>query len=146
VKDTLKKKNPSLSFGVALAPQESTTAPAVNFANYWGQVVSKQSKNSEMAWKFLQFATAKDNLSKYLAVAKQPSSRKDLLEAQTSDPEIGTFAHAVASAKSFFRPHSEDIDKVFSGAIDAVIFKGSTPVAAVAQALRQAQSLLQKKN
>lgn len=146
VKDTLKKKNPSLSFGVALAPQESTTAPAINFANYWGQVVSKQSKNSEMAWKFLQFATSKDNLSKYLAVAKQPSSRKDLLEAQTSDPEIGTFAHAVASAKSFFRPHSEDIDKVFAGAIDAVIFKGLTPDAAVAQALRQAQSLLQKKN
>ena len=43
---TIRQENPNLNFDVAPVPQPDLTDPSVNFANYWGEVVSKQSKNS----------------------------------------------------------------------------------------------------
>lgn len=142
----VRQKNSNLQFDTASAPQRELNSPAVNFANYWGQVVSKKSQNADVAWAFLKFATQKDQIEKYLAVSKEPSSRKDLIEAQKNDPSLSVFAHAAATAKSYFRPHAIEMDKIFGGAIDAVVFMGTEPQAAVTQAVRQAQAVLQRKN
>ncbi len=42
---TILQKSPNLNFDVAGVPQPDLNNPSVNFANYWGEVVSKQSKN-----------------------------------------------------------------------------------------------------
>lgn len=140
-RDIIKQKNATLDFDVASVPQPNLTDPAVNFANYWGDVVSKQAKYPEVAWDFLKFITSKDQLATYYATAKVPSSRKDLIFDQTADPEIGVFADANGTAKSFIRPESEKVDAIFGKMIDSVILRGTDVDDAVDEASSQANSL-----
>jgi len=137
-RQTLLQKNPNLNFDVAPVPQPNLDDPSVNFANYWGEVVSKQSKNSALAWQFLQIITSKDSLDKYYAQNKQPSSRKDLIELQINDPEIGVFANANLTAKSFYKPDQVKIDDIFGKMVDNVILNGLKTQDALSQAAQQA--------
>ena len=126
-RETIQQKNATLRFDVAPVPQLNLADQEVNFANYWGEVVSRQSKNPEVAWDFLKFITSKENLEIYYATTKVPSSRKDLISLQASDPEIGVFAHANSTAKSFLRPEAEKMDSILSKMIDRVNFRGQDP-------------------
>lgn len=139
--ETLKQKNPNLNFDVAAVPQVNLDDPSVNFANYWGQVVSKQSKNSAAAWTFLKFLTSRETLDKYYAKHKQPSSRKDLISLQIQDPEIGVFANANLTAKTFYKPNQQKVDDIFGRAIDNIILKGLTSTQALMQASMEAAVL-----
>lgn len=140
-RDTILSKAPNLNFDVAPVPQPNLDDPAVNFANYWGYVVSKQSKNPDYAWDFLKNTTSKDTLDKYYAQTKVPSSRRDLIELQTSDPEIGVFANANLTAKSSYKPDQVQIDNLFGKMIDNVILQGFGEEDALNQAEQQAQTL-----
>ncbi|HVY67402.1 MAG TPA: sugar ABC transporter substrate-binding protein [Patescibacteria group bacterium] len=138
---SLKQKNPNLNFDVAPVPQPDLNAPAVNFANYWGEVVSKQSKNAAAAWDFLNFLTSKDSLDKYYAKDKQPASRRDLIALQINDPDIGEFANANLTAKSFYKPDQQKMDDIFGRLIDNVILNGVPAQQALSQAQAQAAAL-----
>lgn len=137
-RQTLLQKNPNLNFDVAPVPQPDLDQPAVNFANYWGEVVSKQSKNQAVAWDLLKFLSSKASLDKYYAKNKQPSSRRDLIDLQINDPEIGVFAHANLTAKTFYKPNQAKIDSIFAGMIDNVILNGVNVRDALSQAAQQA--------
>jgi ABC-type glycerol-3-phosphate transport system substrate-binding protein len=141
-RDLIKEKAPNLNFDVASIPQYSLSAPAVNFANYWGEVVSSQSKNQTVAWDFLKFITSRDSLDKYYVKHKQPSSRRDLIELQVQDPEIGVFANANLTAKSFYKPNQEKMDAIFAEVINNVQLKGLSSSEALSQAESQAQALV----
>jgi len=136
-------KAPNLNFGVAPVPQENLDDPAVNYSNFFGEVVNKQSKNADVAWDFLKFITSKDSLDKFYATNKQASSRRDLIEKQINDPEIGVFAHANLTAKSFYKPDEGKQDAIFTGMIDNVILKGMRIPDALNQAESQATTLTQ---
>lgn len=140
-RDLIIAKSPNLNFGVAPVPQANLEDTAVNYANYFGEVVNKQSKNSDTAWDFLKLATSKDSLDKYYASVKLPSSRRDLIELQIQDPKIGVFAHANLTAKSFYNPDQKRQDDIFSKMIDNVILRGMKPSEAINQAASQASSL-----
>jgi multiple sugar transport system substrate-binding protein len=134
-------KAPRLNFEVAPVPQENLNDPAVNYSNYFGEVVNKQSKNTALAWDFLKFATSRDSLDKYYATAKQASSRKDLIELQIQDPQIGVFAHANLTAKPFYKPDQVSHDKIFADMINNIVLKGMKPADALGQAQSQAATL-----
>jgi ABC-type glycerol-3-phosphate transport system substrate-binding protein len=140
---TIRQKSPSLNFDVAPVPQASLDVPAVNFANYFGEVVSKQSKNKEWAWDFLNFISSKQVLDKYYASYKYPSSRKDLIELQIKDPEIGVFAHANLTARSFYKPDQKRLDDIMGTLIDNVVLRGLSIDEALSQAESQAATLTQ---
>ncbi|MCX6797126.1 MAG: extracellular solute-binding protein [Candidatus Doudnabacteria bacterium] len=142
MRQTLLAKNPNLNFDVAPVPQPNLDDPSVNFANYWGEVVSKQSKNAAVAWDFLKFMTGKEALDKYYAQNKQPSSRRDLIELQANDPEIGVFASANLTAKSFYKPDQVKMDDIFGKMIDNVILNGVTVEEALTQAQQQANAII----
>lgn len=139
--DTIRQKNPNLNFDVAAVPQPNLDDPSVNFANYWGEVVSKQSKNTDVAWDFLQFISGKDSLDKYYAKHKQPSSRKDLIALQIQDPDIGEFANANLTAKSFFKPDQEKMDGILGRMVDNVILNGVAPAQALSQGQQEAAAI-----
>lgn len=139
--DTVRQKNPNLNFDVAPVPQPNLNQPAVNFANYWGEVVSKQSKNSAAAWNFLQFISSKSSLDTYYAKHKQPSSRNDLISLQIQDPDVGEFANANLTAKSFYKPDQAKLDDIFGRMIDNVILNGVSSQAALSQSQAEAQTL-----
>jgi len=141
MRQTLLQKNPNLNFDVTTVPQPNLEDPAVNFANYWGEVVSKQSKNQAVAWDFLKFIISKENLDKYYASNKQPSSRKDLIELQIQDPEMGVFANANLTAKSFYKPDQQKLDDIFGKMIDNVILNGLSVEDALTQAEQEAATI-----
>jgi ABC-type glycerol-3-phosphate transport system substrate-binding protein len=138
---TIKQENPNLNFDVAPVPQPNLDQPSVNFANYWGEVISKQSKNSAYAWDFLNFITSKAELDKYYAADKEPSSRLDLINLQIQDPDIGVFANANLTAKSFYRPDQVGMDNIFGKMIDNVILNGVSSQDSLNQAAQQAAAL-----
>jgi multiple sugar transport system substrate-binding protein len=138
---TILQKSPNLNFDVAPVPQPNLDNPSVNFANYWGEVVSRQSKNQAAAWDFLKFMTSKSSLDAYYAQNKQPSSRRDLIALQIQDPDIGVFANANLTAKTFYKPDQAKIDNIFGRAIDNVILNGLSPQEALNQAEQQAAAI-----
>jgi multiple sugar transport system substrate-binding protein len=135
------QKSPNLNFDVAPVPQPNLDNSSVNFANYWGEVVSRQSKNQAAAWDFLKFATSKSSLDAYYAKNKEPSSRRDLIALQIQDPDIGVFANANLTAKTFYRPDQAKVDDIFGRAIDNVILNGLSPQDALTQAEQQAAAI-----
>lgn len=145
-RQTLLQKSPNLNFDVAGVPQPNLDDPSVNFANYWGEVVNKKSKNQNWAWDFLKFITSKKSLDTYYTKHKQASSRKDSIELQIQDPEIGVFAHANLTAKTFYKPDQAQMDTIFTNLIDAVILNGVKPEEALSQAQNQAATLTRNFN
>lgn len=141
---TLKNKNPNLNFDVAQVPQPNLDDPAVNFSNYWGEAVSKQTKSPNTAWDFLQFITGKDSLDKFYAKQKHPSSRKDLIALQIQDPDIGVFANASLTSKSFYKVDQQKMDGIFGKMINNVILKGVSAQTALGQAQQEAITLTQE--
>lgn len=142
-RETLKQKAPNLNYDVAAVPQPNLGQPSVNFANYFGEVVNKQTEHKDWAWDFLNFISSKESLDKYYAQYKYPSSRKDLIELQITDPEIGVFAHANLTAKSFYKPDQERLDAIIGTMIDNVILRGVDIFEALNQAESQAATLTQ---
>ncbi len=138
-------KSPNLNYDVAPVPQYDLSQPSVNFASYFAEVVSKQSKNSTVAWDFLKFATSKKALDSYYANDKQPSSRRDLIELQTQDLEIGVFAHANLTAKSFYKIDEIRFDSIMGDAIENVLLRGQSVASSLSKAQSQVTSLIQEK-
>jgi len=141
---TIAQKSPNLRYDVAQVPQFDLDSPSLTFANYWGEVVSKQSKNSAAAWDFLKFISSKEALDKYYAAHKQPASRKDLIELQIQDPEIGVFAAGNLNARSFYRPAQEKFDSIIGQMIDDTVLKGLSFEEAVSRAEQQISTILRE--
>ncbi len=80
-------------------------------------------------------------MDKYYAQNNQPSSRKDLISLQIQDPDIGVFANANLTAKTFYRPDQVKLDNIFGQAIDNVILNGFTADEALGQAQQQAATI-----
>lgn len=144
-RDTIKKKAPNLNYDVAPVPQPKSNQTLVNFANYWGLGVSKQSKNADTAWAFIKFATEKDQLQAYYKRHKLPASRKDLVSEQINDPELGVFASANLSAKTFYKKDQDKVDEIFTDMIDDVVLRGRTVNQALTNASQRVSLLLNQR-
>jgi len=120
---TIKSRAPYLNYRIAKMPQiDPQAGKIVNYANYWGGAVWNGSKNSDIAWKFLQFLTKPENLKTYLSITKRPTPRKDMIASQKLDLELGVFAEQALSANSYYQPDPIIVETVFADMIDAVIF------------------------
>ncbi|MGE5298191.1 MAG: extracellular solute-binding protein [Acidobacteriaceae bacterium] len=138
MRERIQAKAPTLNWGVAAAPQEEDSEmKKVNFANYWGESVSKASKNPDLAWEFLKYATEKAQLAKLYEKHKLPASRKDMIQDQYSDLDIGVFAENAPFAKSAYKQDPATFENVFLELIDAVVLKNTDPKAAISQAAQK---------
>lgn len=133
--NTLKAKDPRFNFKVAPFPQIDSENK-INYANYWSPVVSASSANQKAAWTFLKFISEKENAERYLAATKKPPARRDLVDAQKNDPDMGVFAEQALTARSWYRFDSAAIDKIFVDAIEDVVAGKSS----VGKALSEAQN------
>jgi len=139
---TIRAKSPYLNLGVAPIPQIKDRKFDVNYANYWAQTVSKGSKNPAEAWKFLLYLVRQDNLKKYLENAKRPTSRRDLVEWQKSDPDLGIFANSALSARSWYQIDSQAIEQIFADMIESVVLGAATLDQAINKAADQVNILM----
>ncbi len=145
-RSVIDSKAPNLNYDVAPVPQFNLTDPAVNYSYYFAEVVSKQSKNADVAWDFLKFATSKKALESYYKTDKEPSSRRDLIELQSSDPAMGVFAHANLTGKTFYKADETKFDAIIADMIDNVILRGQPVDQALIRAQSQASTLSLTRN
>ncbi|MBI2355938.1 MAG: extracellular solute-binding protein [Candidatus Doudnabacteria bacterium] len=120
---TLRARAPNLNWAVAPIPQIDQSGLKVNFANYWGEAVSKFSGDQAVAWDFLKFISEKENLKKYYEKKKLPSSRKDILTEQAADEEIGVFAEEALSARTVYKKDVAKFESIFLKMIDDVVLR-----------------------
>lgn len=130
----VKARAAHLEMGVAPLPQISSTSKKVTFANYWAQAVGRGSKNQIEAWKFLAWLSLPETSRQYLELTKKPAARRDLIEEQKSDDDLGIFAQQVLYAKSWWEKDNLAIEGIFADMIEAV----NTGKLSVENALNQA--------
>lgn len=139
---TLRSRAPTLNWAVAPAPQIDLAGLKVNFANYWGEAVSKFSTHPDVAWDFLQFISKKENLEKYYAKKKLASARKDIIKDQQSDEDIGIFAEAALTARSVYKKDTAKFESIFLKMIDDVILRNLIANDAVRNAAAQVNLII----
>ncbi len=124
--------------GIAPFPQLVSGAEATKrdtFASYFPLVVARTSQNPQEAWSFVQFMTSADALQTYYKKTHRPTSRRDMIEEQQTDPVFGAFAYQTSFAKSFKLYDATAYTKIFTTAIQEV----ATNLAAPQEALQAAQ-------
>ena len=131
----LRSKAPRLNFSVAPMPQLNAVQ-AANYGSYWAPTVSKFSKNSTVAWRFLVYLSSAPGVVPYLNSAGHPVARHDLVDQQQNEPEMGVFAKQALSAKSWYQIDNLAIENILADLIDDVNFKRQT----IAEALRTAEN------
>jgi multiple sugar transport system substrate-binding protein len=139
----IKAKSPRLNFDIAPMPQASL-ANVRNFANYWAAGVSKTSKNINASWQFLAYLSSKNGESAYLNATGRPAARRDLIDLQRSDPDIGVFAVQALTARSWFQADNTAIEGIFADMVDDVNFNRMTVPDAISQAQSRVDVLMRK--
>ncbi|OGN39760.1 MAG: hypothetical protein A2457_00250 [Candidatus Yanofskybacteria bacterium RIFOXYC2_FULL_44_13] len=132
----LRAKSARLNFAVAPMPQIAGATDKKNYANYWAVGVANKSLNINTAWKFVVSLTSKNGANKYLTTTNRPSARRDLIEAQKSDADLGIFAEQALTAKSWFQADGVAIEGIFADMIDDVNFRRRS----IKEALNNAES------
>ena len=138
----VRAKAPKLDFGIAPIPQINGSEEDINFANYWGMTVNRESFHSSVAWDFIMFASKKENARNYSAKTKRPSARRDLIEEQKADEDLNVFASQILSAKSWYMVDEKSIESIFMEMIDAVVSDRKTSQEAINLAATQVSQLM----
>lgn len=139
----LKNKAPRLNFGVAFMPQVSST-DIKNYANYWGVSVPANSKFPNESWKFVAYLASREGAQSYLSASLRPSARRDLIDLQRSDLDLGVFAVQALSARSWYQIDSAAIETIFADMIDDVNFHRSSVKDSLENAESRVNVLMQR--
>ena len=115
----LRDKAARLNWAIAPVPQASASDKRT-YADYWPLTVSLQSKNPYAAWQLVYYLTAGNGNSSYLNAALRPAARRDLIDQQKSDPDLGVFAEQALTARSWFQIDNVAIETIFADMIDNV--------------------------
>ena len=110
---------PRLNWAVAGIPQASSV-DARTFASYWPLVVSAKTKAPDAAWSFVHYMTAGDGNLAYLNASGRPAARRDLIDQQKTDPDLGAFAEQSLTARSWLQVDNAAIEAIFADMIDSV--------------------------
>lgn len=140
---TVRSKAPRLNFAMAPMPQASLS-DIRNFANYWAVGVSKSSVNQAAAWKFVTYLASKAGATTYLNATSRPAARRDLIDLQRSDPDLGLYAVQALTARSWWQADNTAIETIFANMIDNVNYGRATIRDALSHAASQITVLMQK--
>jgi ABC-type glycerol-3-phosphate transport system substrate-binding protein len=122
-----KKENAISSSDVKIAsipqifdPKKDSSSKAA-YADYFAETVSRNSKNPDIAWEFLDFLVSKENAKYYHEKTNRPTARRDLIDEQKQEPNYGIFASQSGFAKSYLIYDDQKYSSIFSDAISSVI-------------------------
>lgn len=131
-----------LNFSVAALPQISQSGNKATFANYWAQAVSQSSTNQAAAWQFITWLSSQENSREYLTATKKPAARRDLIDEQKSDADLGVFAQQSLYAKSWWEVDNLAIEGIFADMIESVAGNSATAADALEVASTQVSALM----
>lgn len=139
----IKGKSPKLNYAIAKVPQIKNTPKEINYANYWGEVVSKSSEHKDEAWKFLAYLASNEASKQYAESTKRPAARKDLIQEQLEDPTLKVFAGQALTAKSWYQKDPAAIDNIFAKMIESVILGEAEVEDAISSGTQQVTATMQ---
>ncbi len=102
----IRQINPNFEFEIYPIPQ--LPGDPVNWATYWVEGVSKQSKEQETAWKFLEYLSRTETLEKLhtgMNAQRLPAEiypRKDMADKLINDKYMGAYVRQASTAKSWY--------------------------------------------
>ena len=140
----IKARAAHLEMAMAPLPQISKTSKKVTFANYWAQAVGRSSKNQVEAWKFLAWLASPEISRQYLELTKKPAARRDLIEEQKKDADLGVFADQALYAKSWWEKDNLAIEGIFADMIEGVNTGKITAESSLRQAAAQINLILRE--
>jgi ABC-type glycerol-3-phosphate transport system substrate-binding protein len=124
--------NINLNIGVSQIPQiTGQSQEIINFADYWGAMVSDARGNSTFAWDFLKWLTQPEQLRKLSDnVATSTSSfgllypRRDMAQILQTDPDLAVYNESLPFAQSWYMVNGTKVREEFatilnSGGINA---------------------------
>lgn len=120
-REQIKTKAPSLQFEIAPLPQKQQELKKT-YANYWAEGVSNKSKYQDMAWDFIMFATAQDNVGTYLEKTQRPTALRALIDQQIKNDITRPFASQLLIAENWYHGiNAAAAEKAFFDMIDAAL-------------------------
>lgn len=124
--------------GVAPLPQVHDPAVSTNpravMANYMFETVSRTSAHPKESWDLLNFLSSQKNLDYYHQKTHQPTSRRDMLTAQSAEPIYGVFAKQVGFATSMPLYDISAFNAVFAEAVNSVADGLAAPISVLKNA------------
>lgn len=144
----LKKLYPELQFEIAPMLQIKGTTERVDYAYFWPEVVSKDTKYPLVAWDFLRFISGKDRAREYNRASQRPYSRLELAKEEAEGgfenlSGLSVYNGQALSAISWYKGGEPNkIDEVFQNMIGAVVEKGQEPQAAIDSASASVTNIL----
>lgn len=136
----IRKFNPSLKFETAPIPQNNIQDP-VTVANYWGEVVSKNSEHPNEAWDFINYMIKRSRQNSLFRLTGRIPARKDSLEINTGRKYYGSVAKQVEYSQSWYRHNSSDVEKIFDQMINNVLHDKISSRVAVETGVRDINAL-----
>jgi len=133
--------------GIAPCPQISLAENEKSLdaiADYFALTVSKNSAHPEIAWNFIHFLTSRESLQDYHKKTHKPTSRKDMIEEQSTEKLFGVFARQASFAKSITTINDDSFKIIFSEAIDSVVKAKQTIEEALSLAQRKMNCVIEK--
>lgn len=118
--------NINLDIGVAPLPQVSAEATeAINFADYWGAMVSNARGNATEAWAFLKWLTEREQLTKLSDGIKESTQsfgllypRRDMASLLETDPDLAVFNSSLPQAQSWYMVNGTEVREEFAATIN----------------------------
>jgi ABC-type glycerol-3-phosphate transport system substrate-binding protein len=83
-----------------------------------------------------------ESANKYLELAKKPAARRDLIDSQKSDQDLGVFAQQALTARSWYQVDNSSIEIVLADMIESVVLGESTIKQAIAKAANDINLLM----
>lgn len=133
--------------GIAPIPQLynfQETGKQDAYANYFPLVVSRNTEYPEEAWNFLLYISSQDSLQTYHEKTHKPTSRKDMVDAQSTEPLWGVFARQASYAKSLQIYDLDKFNQYLAESIDSVVQNKKTLKDALQLAETKINCLLDK--
>ena len=90
------------------------------YANYWALGVSRATQYPDTAWRFVNYVTSNEGALPYLTATNRPSARRDIIELQKDDRDLGIFATQALTAKSWYQIDNTAIEEIFAEMIEDV--------------------------
>ncbi len=117
----IKTKAPGLQFEVAPLPQKQPELKKT-YANYWAEGVSNKSKYQDMAWDFIMFATAQENVKSYLEKTQAPTALRAMIDEQLKNDVTRPFASQLLIADNWYHGlDASSAEKAFLDMIDTAL-------------------------
>ena len=140
---TIRQKNPNLSFDATYVPQAKNTQKKQIFGRMTVLALVKQSKNIPAAFGVINGLTDPTALAALEAQTNLPPVRKDMLAKKPTDAFRVVFYNSALLSRSFMDPDTEGSYTVFQNMIESITSGKETINSAISDADSDIELLLQ---